>query len=605
MLAPFLLPVLLATVPAVAPATGPGVPACTDSAPAPPAPSECAGRPLCSAGERARVVCEVGDALARRYVYYNAKKVGGGDGAVTIGAHLGACAAAERAIVREDEPLRFHDRLRRCTAAIDDGHLVLGAAARLPLVALGIGLRRVGGKIVVGNREEALVRALAPVGGAPLEAALAVGNEVLEIDGRPVQEQLDELARHLAASSDLARRERAVEALTRRDFLLPRARTAVLTISVAGRPTRVELPWWISPDGLAHASAGPWARRLGLESTPLVGWGHERARRPAGAGAPAGGALRTDPILPPREAAALREWDDEHGRLAARAGEVTLGRGRAFCYVQVLTFHTETLSSGGERRPFVPALEEAVRGCKEKGLDVVLDLRRNEGGYLSNATGLVSALLPRGGAAPPGALVLRVTAQNRAVFEERARRGRWPADAPEPARALAALDAARGAGREFTPAFLEAPVGSSAAVGGYDGRLVALVGPACMSACDRAAAMLRGTGRAVLVGEPTEGAGASQQEVPGAIATRFTDSGGHVTLAIPNAAMGVPASATAPAPGPDEFFSTAALEGRPVRPDVAYAPTLEDVTDHGRGWLARVVALLFPPEGEVVASAGR
>jgi hypothetical protein len=608
MFAPSLLPVLLAAVLAPAPADAAAFPAavCAAADTMPAKPPACAGRPLCGAAERAKVACELGDALARRYVFFNEKRVVAGDRTLTVREHLAACAAAERAIAREDEPLRFHDRLRRCTAALEDGHLLLGAGARLPSVALGVGLRRVGGRVVVANREEALLRALAPAAGAPLDEALALGNEVLEIDGRPVEERLDELARLLPASSAPARLERAVDALTRRDFLFPEARTAVLTISMAGGPTRVELPWWISPDGVAHPLAGPYARRLGLETTPRVGWGHERARRAAGPDAPAlEGALRTDTILPPGEGAALRELDDEQGRIAARVGEVALGRGRAFCYVQILTFHAETLSSGGDRRLFVAALEEVVRGCKEKGLDLVVDLRRNEGGYLANATGLVSALLPLGAAAPPGALVVRVTAQNRAVFEERARRGRWPTDAPEPARALAALEAARGDGLEFTPAFLEAPVGSSAAVGGYDGRVVALVGPTCMSACDRAAAMLRGGGRAVLVGEPTEGAGASQQEVPGAIATRFTDSGGHVTLAIPNAAMGVPASAMAAAPGAEEFFSTAALEGRPVRPDVAYAPTLEDVTHHGRGWLARVAALLFPPEGDAVAHAAR
>jgi hypothetical protein len=605
MLAPFLLPALLATLLAPGPEAPSSNEACRAAAAAPEQP-ECAGRPLCTVRDRARVLCEIADALEQRYVFFNVKEVTARPGGTSsIAEHLAACTAAERAIAREDEPLRFLDRLRRCTAALEDGHLLLGAPARLPTVALGVGLRRVDGRVVVANREEKLLGTLAPAaGGAPLEEVLAVGNEVLEIDGRPVRERLDELARHLPASSAPARLERAVDALTRRDFLFPEARTAALTVSVAGRATRVELPWWISPAGGAHPLATAYAKRLGLETTGLVGWGHERARRPADQAAPAlRGAQRTDPILPPREAAALREHEDEQGRVAARLGEVTLGAGRAFCYLQVLTFHSETLSAGGERRPFVPVLEEFVRGCKERGLDLVLDLRRNEGGYLSNATGLVAALLPRGAVAPPGALVLRVTAQNRAVFEERARRRSWPADAPEPARATAALDAAGRAGVEFTPAFLEATVGPSAAVGGYEGRVVALVGPTCMSACDRAAAMLRGAGRAVLVGEPTEGAGASQQEVPGAVGTRFTDAGGRVALAIPNAAMGVPPTATDAAPGPDEFFATAALENRPVRPDVPYAPSLEDLTDHNRGWLARVVALLFPPEGDAVARA--
>ena len=63
---------------------------------------------------------------------------------------------------------------------------------------------------------------------------------------------------------------------------------------------------------------------------------------------------------------------------------------------------------------------------------------------------------------------------------------------------------------EFTPAFLEPPLSADGGLG-YQGRVVALVSPGCMSACDRLAGMLQRGHRAVLVGGATEGAGASQQ----------------------------------------------------------------------------------------------
>jgi hypothetical protein len=67
--------------------------------------------------------------------------------------------------------------------------------------------------------------------------------------------------------------------------------------------------------------------------------------------------------------------------------------------------------------------------------------------------------------------------------------------------------------------------------------------------------------------------------------------------------MGVPRSAPAAAEerDADEFFAALALENHPIEPDVPYAPRLEDVTQHNRGWLARVEALLFPPGGDPVA----
>lgn len=630
------LTLLLAAAPArAADAAGAALAAACAPSVLPAEDAACAGRPLCSARDRVKLACDAGEALARRYVFFPTKRASDGvpvasrsplaapappanpdasrflpPGAVgrdpsagrPLDVHLAACVEAERAVAREDEPLRFYDRLRACTAALDDGHVVVGAPKGLPSVALGIGLRRVGGRVVVASRDEPLLRELerAP-GGAGLREAVAIGAEVLAVDGRPVEEALADLARFVPGSSPAARLERAVDALTRRDFLLPERREATLTLASAGERRTVRLRWWLSPGGRSSAMGRAWADRLGLATSELVSWADPRDRAERRA---AEGTLRTDPILPPRDAAALRELAGDGGRVAVRLGEVARRGDRAFCYLQVLSFHTDTLGAGGERRRFGEALDAFVRGCKEKRLDLVVDLRHNEGGYLANASALVAAVLPEGGVAPGGALVVRDTDRARAIYEERARRGRWPSDGPEPSRVLRALERARREGADFTPAFFEPPVHASARVGGYDGRVVALVSPTCMSACDRAAAMLRATGRAVLVGEPTEGAGGSQQEVPGAIGTRWRDEAGLVSLAIPNAAMGVPRSAPGAAPEVDAeaFFRGLALENHPVEPDVPYAPGLEDVTEHGRGWLAAVESALFPPEAAPVAA---
>ncbi|HEX9052447.1 MAG TPA: S41 family peptidase [Anaeromyxobacter sp.] len=620
---------LLASVPAATRDTPPSSlrAACGPAAPATPDDPACAGKPLCSAPQRVKLACEMGDALARRYVFFTTKRASAdapffsdappaaapsaaapaAASDRSLDAHLADCVGAERAIAREEDPLRFYDRLRACTAALGDGHVSLGVPSGVPTVALGIGLRRVGGKVVVASRDERLLRKLdAAPGAGHLRDALAVGNEVVGIDGRPVRDAVEELVKLVPGSSPAARLERAVDALTRRDFLFPEARAATLTLSVRGRKATVRLPWWISPDARASALGRAYADRSRLETTDLVSWAATRDRATTGAASGAiAGTLRTDPILPPRDAARLRELLDERDRVAVRIGEVVRRRDRAFCYLQVLSFHTDTLAEGGDRRPFADALDGFVRECKDKGLDLVVDLRENEGGYLANASALVAALLPRGAEAPGGALLLRATDQARAVYEERARRRQWPSDGPDPARVLPELSSARRAGRDFTDAFFEAPVRASEQVGGYDGRVVVLVAPTCMSACDRAAAMLRATGRAVLVGEPTEGAGGSQQEIPGEIGTRWQDPAGLVSLAIPNAAMGVPPDASARAAAADAgaFFRGLALENRPVQPDVPYAPRAEDVTEHGRGWLAVVDGALFPPQAAPVAAA--
>jgi hypothetical protein len=206
----------------------------------------CRGQPLCSQRQRVQLACDVRDALEKRYVFFPVKgrmlpPLGGAP--FDSRRHLDACVAEERAIDEEHDPLRFYDRMRRCTAAFADGHLLLAAPARLPQVALGLGLRLVDGRVYIANRERKIVSYLKTVSGVrDLEEILAIGNEVLEIDGQPVLERLREIARHVPASSEAARMERSVDALTRRDFLFPARSVAAITLAVGDGRRTVELP---------------------------------------------------------------------------------------------------------------------------------------------------------------------------------------------------------------------------------------------------------------------------------------------------------------------------------------------------------------------------
>ncbi len=606
------LSTLLATAspPAPGPALSPPADAC-DGIAALADDAACGDAPLCSRRERVQLACQVRNALEKRYVFFPVKgKLLAGGSRTTFDPrrHLDGCVAAERTIVREDDPLRFYDRVRRCTAAFADGHLVVSAPARLPQLALGIGLRLVDGRVYIANRERKLVSYLRTISGVrDLEDLLAVGNEVVEIDGEPAADALARLAEYLPASSDAARLERAVDALTRRDFAFPARSAAALTIAAGGQRRTVELPWWVSPDAETHVMTQAWLRRTAVATTELLNWRYDQAKDAwdRDPGAPQG-SLRTDGILPPRDASSLREYLDEGDRPAVRLGEVVRRRDRAFCYLQILTFHSETLGSRDGRQPFGAVLEGFVKQCKEKELDLVLDLRQNDGGYLAHTSALLAMLGERQKAYPAGALLLRANVLNQLVFQQRApvlgsSSVRTSEDAFDPRRIADAIGAARRAQREFAPAFLEAPARASDAVGGYDGRVVALVAPTCMSACDRLAAMLRTSRRAVLVGAPTEGAGGSQQEARN-LAVRWTDPEGLLSISIPNAAMGVQGALPAAGRRPgdvsaEEFFSRLAFENRPVGPDVRYDMRLEDLTDHNRGWLREVDAVLFGRSG--------
>ncbi|HEX9401493.1 MAG TPA: S41 family peptidase [Anaeromyxobacter sp.] len=614
------LSTLLATLdsPAGAPVSRPAPLADPCAASAAPAPEpSCGAAPLCAAKDRVRVACELRDAMRTRYVFLDEKPAllgGGFDSA----ARLDACVADERAIGREDDPLRFYDRVRKCLGAFQDGHLLVGAPVRLPQVALGLGLRRTAGRIVVASLEPALRR----LAGERALEVLPVGAEVVEIDGRPVAEAALALGALVPGSSPAARLERAVGALTRRDFAHPAKRTATLTVMVGGERRTIDLPWWVSPIAAAQPVAAAWARRTAIPATDLLPW-FEDAVRPRPGAAP-GSAPSWAPVVPPAAAAALREYADDGGRVAVRLGALERAPAAPVCYLQILSFHTEGLAGIEGRRPFAQVVDEFVRGCAAKRLDLVLDLRRNEGGFLDHSTAVAEALAPAGTAEPAAALLLRATERNEAVYRERsgASLATAPADVLAPRHVLDAIGAARRDGRALTPAFVPAPLRSRPSVGGFSGRVVALTSPACMSACDRLAALLRASGRAILVGGPTEGAGGSQQETP-ALPARFTDSAKLLTVAIPNATFGVPRAPAGPVvpasglaatparasgPGGSEipdrlFFEMYGIENRPVEPDIRYEPSLDDVIGNGRGWLEQVERALGGTGASPLAAA--
>jgi len=110
----------------------------------------------------------------------------------------------------------------------------------------------------------------------------------------------------------------------------------------------------------------------------------------------------------------------ETGQVSARLGEVTpAGGGARYCYAQLLSFHSETLADGRDKRSYPAVLADFVQACDAAGRDLVIDLRQNEGGYISHSTALARALVPAGAHAPGGALLVRATVQNERVYTER------------------------------------------------------------------------------------------------------------------------------------------------------------------------------------------
>lgn len=552
----------------------------------------CTG-PLCGRAERVRLTCELRDALDARYVFFHLKEkllAAAGRPPFDARAHLDACVAAERAVAREDDPLRFMDRFRACVAAFEDGHLFLAMPRSLPVVSVGVALRLAAdGKVYVAYRDPGVARWLEESSARTPGERLEVGDQVVAVDGRPVRDAIEDLGRYIPASSRGARIERAVDALTRRDFAYPERREAVLAVAAGASRREVRLPWFVAGGAAQNPLLAGWLRRSGIGASDRIDWRVPSRGAWLREGGVTEGLLRGDAVVPPADAAQLHTYRGDGGQLAVRLGEAA-SDGTPVCYAQILSFHSENLTGSEGKRPYLDVMREFLAGCAERDRDLVLDLRQNEGGYLSHSSAMAGMLTPRETITPGGALVLRATAQNEKVYKERspmlgASTDQAPGHAPsEPEQILMAIRDARRAKAEYTPAFLEPPIGADEELG-FRGRVVALTAPGCMSACDRLADILAHAHRATLVGGPTEGAGASQQETKEQSA-RWVDKDGWLGVSIPNAAMGVQVNAISSArqASAQTFFEQFAFENRPVEPDVAYATTLDDLLHGNRGW---------------------
>jgi len=145
------------------------------------------GALLCDSCERVRITSELSDALAARYVFFDQKSrmlARPGLLAFDPREHLRNCVAAERAIPRETDPLRFLDRLRACIATFEDGHLFLAMPRALPQVSLGVRLRRAeDGRVYVAYRDPGVVRWLDSTPRPGGRARLAVGTRLWRSTG--------------------------------------------------------------------------------------------------------------------------------------------------------------------------------------------------------------------------------------------------------------------------------------------------------------------------------------------------------------------------------------------------------------------------------------
>ena len=142
-----------------------------------------------------------------------------------------------------------------------------------------------------------------------------------------------------------------------------------------------------------------------------------------------------------------------------------------------------------------------------------------------------------------------------------------------------------------------ADYGSKLHKGVYTKPIVVLITPECISNCEVAAAVLKESKRAILVGSHTAGTGAGSYSYKNELEPKWTDQL-HYTLKLrfPNQLFGIHPSSSQGELLDYEIAKEHTSENRPIvsTPSYEYETTLEDILHNGRGWKKMAIKALYP-----------
>jgi hypothetical protein len=147
--------------------------------------------------------------------------------------------------------------------------------------------------------------------------------------------------------------------------------------------------------------------------------------------------------------------------------------------------------------------------------------------------------------------------------------------------------------REYTQMFTHSSVTPSPLIGGYDKKIVALITPYCISACDITSFIFKSSERVTLIGSQSNGTGAgfiNSKE----ITTGWEDDLKIFNTSIPNLLFGIPGSKTDTEILIFEQDNAFKLdtENQPTVADVQYSTTRKDLLNKNIGWPEKAVEFL-------------
>lgn len=484
----------------------------------------------------------------------------------------------------------FLDRMHALVALFKDTHFSIDEKITRPLVYTGVRLHRIGGKIIVASLEEKFMAMASRLSGADF-SDLKLGNEVIAINGIPVEEKINEYKKFISGSSDEYIDYQAVRALTLRNFRYDQSNSITLTLKKGGV---FKLPLFVNrpKDSTPRLDALAFLTKVGVPSdSASIGMVYDPSLKQWNDSALSFRGY--NPTLMHLHLKGLTEYKSESGSPALRTGYY-ISKGKTYGVLQILTFVPKKVTDGESVMSFTDGIRTFVHELKENGIPLILDLRINGGGNGKFPGEVLSILAGKDVVYPGPTMGFRMTSYLRQVEE------------PDLYQEVVGENQTTGlttddlknlfiktieAKREYSPMFSANPVKYDAEkIDGFDNKIVALVTANCISACDMMSFLLKTSKRATIIGTHSNGTGAGYIST-GELNTQWEDRLRVLSTQFPNFLFGLPGSTLATV-FDDNSVDTMCTENKPTMADITYAPSIQDVAKNNLGWLEKAAEVL-------------
>jgi hypothetical protein len=552
---------------------------------------------------RLKVICELKSSVLEKYSLIQLKKERLN---IDVDQHMQECARQELAIASGDRQ-DFFDRVLKCIAGLQDTHFGGYSRVRRPVTLTAIQIIDVGGKIVISRQSPLLIariKADDQETWKDLETTLAPGNEVTMIDGLPAADAVAQLTPYISASSPAFASLYASMSFFQRSFAYPTKKTVTLEIRTAsGDLKHLELPWMaqITP---GNYDAQAKFKALGLPLVTELQWKYDPVLRKFEKSDenlfPVGFNVK-NPLF--AEQATLTTWNDDSGAPGLRTAEVILDKAQVFCYMQLMTFYSKQFTKDGSKNPkdkvdFFDPIKAFVKSCEAKKMPLLLDLKYNGGGNGSFPAKLLAILSEKGAKYPADVAAFAITPSmvdivTQDVDPSKDSGARNLDNGFDSITLMSAVSDAIEASAKYTDVLTGKDVATDKDVGGYSQKIVAIVTPLCISACDMTARLLKNSKRAVIVGTASNGTGAGFWSSETKLDSSFTDSEGLLSFEIPNFLFGVETAVGQAQRLPFATGKTFLSENIPTQADIQVPFSVDDVKTGGGAIAKAAVTELF------------